>query len=129
MRASLDDSALLQHDDLVTVADGAEAMRDDDAGAAPAAQIVVNRLFGNRVERSGRLIEHDNRRICYQRAGDFNSLTLAPAEIRSAFVDIAIVVSDARGDLLVNRSILEGLRDFRLGNGGIPQCQIVARRS
>ena len=37
MRAALDDLSLLQNDNLVAIPDRAEAMRNDDAGAASAA--------------------------------------------------------------------------------------------
>ena len=93
MGAPLDDLALLQHDDLVAVADRAQAMGDDDAGAAAAPQIVVDDLFGDRIERAGRLVEHDHRGIGNQRPGDLDALALAAAEIGAAFVDVAVVVS------------------------------------
>src|SRR5262252_10781421 len=47
--AALDDLAVLHHDDLVGVANRAEAVRDDDAGAAAAPQAVVDVQLGGRV--------------------------------------------------------------------------------
>ena len=41
VRAALHDVASVEDDDLVGVADGAEAVRDDDAGAATAAAILA----------------------------------------------------------------------------------------
>ena len=129
MGSPFDDLALLQHDDLVAVADRAEAVRDDDAGAAAPPQIVIDDLFGDRIERAGRFVEHDQRGIGNQRPRDLDSLALAAAEIGAAFVDVAVVVSRPRRDVLVDRGVLQRLRKVGLGDGRVPQGQVFARRS
>ena len=44
MGAALGDFSLPQHDDFVAVPNRAQTMRDDDAGAAALAQIIVDDL-------------------------------------------------------------------------------------
>ena len=100
MRSPFNDPALLQHDDLVAVADRTKAMRDDDAGAAATAQIIVDDLFGYWIERAGRLVEDDDGRVGNEGPGDLDSLALAAAEIRAAFIDIAVIVSDRKSTRL-----------------------------
>ena len=60
------------HDDLVGVDDGREPVGDDDDGAA--AHRVLERLlhagFRFVVERRGRLVEQQDRRVAHERAGD-----------------------------------------------------------
>src|SRR5262245_38896185 len=50
VRATLHDLALIQNNDLVAVADGAQAMGNNEAGTAAPADVVVNHLFGNGIE-------------------------------------------------------------------------------
>ncbi len=81
MRAALDDGAVIQNDDLIAIPDRAQAVRDYQAGAAPPAQVVVNRRLGPGVQGAGRLVENQNRRGPDERSGYFQALPLAPAEI------------------------------------------------
>src|SRR4051794_10721825 len=53
VHAALDDPAPFQHDDLVAVPDRAQSVGDDDAGAAPSAEVVVDPPLGHRIERAG----------------------------------------------------------------------------
>src|SRR5258708_7219021 len=75
------------------VADGVrgEGVGVTDAVAAPRGQIVIDDLRGGGVERAGCFVEHAQRWIGNQRPRDLVALALAAAEIRAAFVDIAIV--------------------------------------
>src|SRR2546427_10542053 len=86
VRSPLHDAAALHHDDLVAVADRAEAMRDDEARTATPPEIVVDLLFDRRIERARRFIEHKDARITDKRAGDLQSLSLATAEVATPFL-------------------------------------------
>src|SRR5262249_14387268 len=119
--AAFCDLALLQYDDLVAITNGAQAVRDDDAGASATPQIVVDLLFNDRIECSRRLVEHDQRRIANQRPRNLDSLPLAAAEVRAALVHIAIVISRARVNLIVDRGILEPLRYIDVRYARIPE--------
>jgi hypothetical protein len=84
VRAALHHPALLQHEDLVGRADGAEAVRDDER-RAPAAQPrerLLDERLALRVERAGGLVEDEDARVGQQRAGDGDALPL-PAESRT----------------------------------------------
>ncbi len=59
MGAALNDPALVQDDDLVAVPDGGEAVGDDQAGAAPPAQVPVDELLGQGVEGAGGLVQDE----------------------------------------------------------------------
>src|SRR5437016_1527594 len=77
----LNDLATIENNDFIAVADGAQAMGDDDAGGSPASQAIVDHLLRARVERRGCLVQNYNPGIRNQCASDLHSLPLAPAEI------------------------------------------------
>ena len=81
--AALDGDALLEDDDLVAVADRREAVRDDQAGAAAGADVLVDRLLDQRVEGARRLVHDQDRRVAGERAGDLEPLALAAAPVAS----------------------------------------------
>jgi hypothetical protein len=56
MGVALDDLAFFEQDDLVAIADRTQAMRNDDAGAAPTPKIVVDLLFRIGIERGRRFM-------------------------------------------------------------------------
>src|SRR5215218_7611468 len=109
MSSSLDDLALLQDYYFVAIPNRAQPVRNDDARAAATPQIVVDDLLGDRIQRSGRLIEHQDGWIGHKCASDLDPLALTPAEIGSGFVDVAVIISRADRDLLVDGSILQCL--------------------
>src|SRR3954466_3817898 len=49
VRSALHDLAAFEHNNLVAIADRAQAMRDDQAGAAAPSQLVVDQLLGERI--------------------------------------------------------------------------------
>ena len=65
VRAALDDLTIFQHHDGVGVADGGETVRDDKGGTVghQAIHAVLDVPLGARVDRGGRLIEDENRRL------------------------------------------------------------------
>ena len=84
-------------------------MSNDDTGAAATSQVIINNLFGDRIERAGCLVENDDGWIGNKRPRDLDSLTLTAAEVRAGLVDIAVVVSSPRRDVLVDGGVLQGL--------------------
>ena len=86
MRPALDDFAVLQDDDLVAVANRAQAMRDNEARAAATTQVIVDNLLG-RIAGIRKLANgpnrdtgaRDNRRIVVDepRPGNFANLIWA----------------------------------------------------
>src|SRR2546430_1624026 len=73
--ALLRDPAVLEDDDLVGVADGAQAGSDGDHGAPlhDALERLDDDLFRLGVERRSRLVEDEDGRVAKDRAGDSNS--------------------------------------------------------
>lgn len=104
VRASLDDRALLEHDDLVGVDDGREAMRDDERRAAlgDLVQGRLNAMLGLGVERRRGLVEHHDGRVLEDRARDSDALLLAATEAQSAFADLGLVSVGKAQDKVVD---------------------------
>src|SRR5688572_5694934 len=59
VRATLHDVTALEDDDLVRVADRAEAVRDDEAARTPPAEVRIDALLGLGVERARGFVEDD----------------------------------------------------------------------
>src|SRR5882762_11055896 len=89
----LHDASFRQHDDEVGVLHRREAVRDDEHGAVrhEALDRLLHEPFRFGVERAGRFVENEDRRIAEQRARDGDALALAAAEPRAAFAEHRVV--------------------------------------
>ena len=91
VRAELDDSAVLEHADAIGMADGGEAMRDQNGRAMPrrGEQAIEDFRFAAHVELRGRLVEQHDAGAeldgC-QRPGERDALPLAARQIGAAVV-------------------------------------------
>src|SRR5438309_8240469 len=89
MGAALDDLPLVEHDDLVGFDDGRKPVGDHDR--RPAFGDLVERfldgLLSAAVERAGRFVEHEDRRVLEQRAGDRDPLLLAARKLEATLAD------------------------------------------
>ena len=76
--AALDDFSVLQHDNAVGVADGGQAMGDDQSSpiSYQSLERFLHGAFAFIIERAGSLIEDDQRRVFEEEAGDADSLPL-----------------------------------------------------
>src|SRR5689334_4394411 len=81
MRAALHDLAPFQDDDLITIADRAQAVRDDQTGTATPPEVVVDDLLGDGIEGAGCLVENQKCRVGCQRTGNFQTLALPAAQV------------------------------------------------
>ena len=122
---ALDDLPLVQDDDLVAVADGAQPVGDDQAGAAPPAQVVVDALLGRGIQGAGRLVQHQDAGGQRQRPGDLQPLALPAAEVLAALLDRAAVTPGPGHDVLVHAGVPGGLDQVGVGHGAVPQRQVV----
>ena len=129
MRAAIDDAAALHHQDLVAIADRAEAVGDDDAGAAGAADAVHDMLLGLGVHRAGRLIQNQHARLHGQGTRDRQTLTFAAAEIGAAAGQFGAVTIRTRGDEVVRGGALSSLYHLFLRQSAVPQRDVVANRA
>jgi len=124
---TLDDPPVLEHDNFVAIAYRTEPMRDNDAGAAPAPQVVVDGLFGDRIQCGRGLVHHKNGGIGDEGPCYLDTLTLASAEVGATFIDVAIIVPWARGEIVMDQGIPRRRKQVTIINGGIPKGQIVSR--
>ena len=92
MGALLHDPATVHHHDPVRLAHGGEPVRDDQRG--PPAHHVAERFLHQplalRVERAGRLVEQEDRRIAQDRASDRESLLLPAGQARAVLAQIGV---------------------------------------
>jgi hypothetical protein len=112
MAAALDDLAGLHHKDRVGVHDRMQAMGDHDRGAVLAEVLdrFLNLPFRFRIERGGRFIEQDDRRVLDQRARDRDALALAPRQLRAVLANRRIVAERKAHDEVVGACRLRGRR-------------------
>jgi len=77
--ALLDDPAFVEDDDAVSAADRGETMGDDDRRAVVHQPLerLLDQLLRFGVERGGRFVEQQQRRVAQHRAGDRQPLALA----------------------------------------------------
>ena len=93
MVAPLDDTARVEHHDLVRVDNRGEAMSDNEAGVACGnfSQRPLDGALGDGVERRGRLVEQENTRALERQASDSDPLALAAGELQAALANAGIV--------------------------------------
>ena len=99
MRALLHQAALVEHQHLVGVFDGRQAMRDHQRGAIghQPLQRVLHQAFGLVVERGGGFVEDQDRRILEDRARDREALALAAGQQAAVFADARVQAFAAGG--------------------------------
>lgn len=119
MRALFDDAVARQHQDAVGMADGRQAMGDDQRGSPvrQAQQRLLHRPFALIVERAGRLVEDQNLRILEEGAGDGDALALAARKLDAALADIGIIALGQSDDEVVR--IGGPGRRFQFGIAGV----------
>ena len=89
MGSALGDPPVVEDEDAVGVADGAQAVRDEEARAR--AHDALERALHDRlalgVERARRLVEDQDPRVLQQRARDGQALPLAAGEVDAALAE------------------------------------------
>src|SRR5271166_4674927 len=80
--AAFDDPAVIDDADLVGLRHGRKAVGDDNGRAALAQSVkrLLDRLLGFGIERRGRLVEQNDRRVLEEGAGDGDALALSARE-------------------------------------------------
>ena len=89
----LDDPAAFENEDAVGFAERGEAMSDRDRGATlrEGTERLLNRLFAFGVDVARGFVEHQDRRIVENRAGDRHALAFAAGEAGAAFAEPGVV--------------------------------------
>ena len=99
VRAHLDDlRRWSMHHQPVHGGDGRQAVGDGDHGLAghQPVEALLDRRLDLRIERAGRLVEDEDRRILEEDAGDRDALALAAGELRAALADMGVEAAAAR---------------------------------
>ena len=91
--AAFDDFAMVQDEDRAGMSDGAEAMSDDEAGAAGHESIegLLDEPFGGGIHAGGGLVEDKDGSVAQEGACDADPLFFADAQFDAAFADAAVV--------------------------------------
>ena len=97
------DPAVVDDHDLVGVADGGEAVGDDEDGAADAQafQRFLHFGFAFGVERAGGFVEQQQRRVFQDGAGDADALALAARQPHTSFAQESVVALGQGADEVV----------------------------
>ena len=130
MCPGLDDMPLLHHDDLIRVANGGEAVRDDETGAV-AHQLhhsVLDMQLGAGINRGGCFIQNQNLRIAEKRSADGKKLALALRKIRAGGGEHRIIAIGQCGDDLVTVGALCGFNHLLVGYASVSILEIVSDR-
>src|ERR1051325_1404035 len=94
-----------------------ETMGHDESSAA--VHQFLDRLhdgsFGGGIERGGRLVQEEDRRILQEGPGNPDSLSLANAKVAAPFADRAVITSGQAADKLISLGAPGGLPNFLLG--------------
>jgi len=117
-------ASAVENDDLVGVADRAQAVRDDETRAATAAE-VSSRAFS--VAGSSALVASSRMRTDgfeTSGAGDLEALSLAAAEVSAALFDPGLVAALRPTISSMDASILRGADHLRLRDRHIPKGEI-----
>ncbi len=92
MAALLDDAPGLDHADQIGPANGAEAVGDDNGGAAyqQPLQGFLDQRLGHGIYTGGGLVQNQQARVGQESAGDADQPALADGQISSRVVKIAV---------------------------------------
>gem|GEM_PF-2790813 len=96
----LDDASFIKNQDAIRTAGGIKAMGDHDPGT-PTQQILergADQLFGLGIERGGRLVKDQDRRVFDQRTGDGDPLPLAGRQACSVLAEPRVIGIRQAGD-------------------------------
>ena len=131
VRAFLDQLPMRQHDDVVGVDDRRKPVRDDDRRAAVHhfGKRCLHARLGFIVERRGRLVEHQDRRVADDGAGDRQALALAARQRHAVFADRRLVAVRLLADEVVGLGDPCGLLDLGVGRVGAAVADVVADRA
>ena len=113
MRSAFDDAAFVQHADKVGVADGRDAMRNDQGRAVEpdVTQVFQDRFLGVRINGRKRIIEYQNTRIAHNGTGYRRSLLLPAGKCDAAFAHKLLVLVRKFLDVFGQPGDLGGLFD------------------
>lgn len=128
VRAALNDLPAIEDYDFIAIADRAQAMRHNQTCAASPFDIFIDVVLRDGVQRGGRFIQDENRRMQGERPGNFQTLTLAGAKIGAVFGDCTAIALSSRQNVVVDARVLRRLNHGIFGRRIVPERQVVAHR-
>src|SRR6266478_8543133 len=128
--ALLRDTAILQDDDLVGIADGAQAVSNGDHGAPlhEAFECLHQQPLRLGIERRSGLVEDEDGRVADDRARDADALPLAAGERLASFAQQSVVTLGHPDDEPVRIRELRGLDNLFLAAVGPPVSDVLPHR-
>ena len=102
MRASLDDAAVVEDDDVVGVLHRRHAVRDDQhrPPLPDLAQRAQDPLLGLRIDGAQGVVEEEDQRVAHESARDRGALLLSAGERHTALADHRVVARREVGHVL-----------------------------
>ncbi len=129
MRAFLDDTARLHHQDPVAGEHGCKAVRDHQRGAVghQALERGLDQSLALGVERGGRLVEQKERRVAQDRARNGDALALAARQRDAALAELRLESVRQPADEFGGMSKLRGALDLGVVGVGPAEADVFAR--
>ena len=123
------DTTLVENNDMVSVANRGETVRDHQSGApfGEMGEGLMDQLFVDGVEMRRGLIKNEDGSIFEQRPGDGESLPLAAGKLNAALADHGIEGKRQLGDELMRVSALRGFLDGFIGGLRLGQAQVLPK--
>ena len=117
VRAAFDDTSVREDDQAIRPPDGAEAVGDDETGAAlhQLGERDLQAGFGEGIDRARGFIEHQDARISHERAGEGHELLLAHRETAAFFGAGRVDAGRQVFDQVEAPQIAEGLANLLIG--------------
>ena len=112
VRSVFDDSSMIENEDLICVADGAQSMRDDKSGAAVEQdfQRILQSRLGSTVDAAGGFIQNQNCRVRQHGSCETDELPLTGTHSGSAFTDSSLKSFRQRGQQVFAVQFSQGRR-------------------
>src|ERR1700682_5953409 len=128
--ALLRDAAIFQDDDLVGIADGAQAVSNGADGAPlhEAFECLHHQPLRLGIERRGGLVEDEDGRVADDRARDADALPLATGERLASFAQQGVVTLGHPDDEPVRVRELRGLENLFIAGVGPPVGDVLPQR-
>ncbi len=128
MGAGGGDATFLHDQDLVGVADGGEAVGDDEGGAAvdEVLEGELDEMLGFGIDRGGGVVEDEDAGVHEQDAGDGDALLLSAGEGDAALTDAGVVALGAVEDEFVRLGGCGSADDLVIGGAGGAEGDIFA---
>lgn len=112
--ASLNDMAMVEHNDGIGRADSAQAVGNGDGGAAfhKGVETLLHSEFALGIKGRGSLVENKDRGIAEEGTGDADALALATRKVEATVADGGVVAVGERLDKVVGKSGTRGGTDL-----------------